>query len=648
MDKYMKHKYNKIYFFINFKKKHFAHSFIFILSLIAINPALSNTCSWNNVSNSTSATHTVVTQVIATQAQIDSFLPVPDAILNCGSYIQRISNKYVMREPVGGDDVEHYASLAPAYPFTQAGRLGGFEPYGCGRQADSSGNIIIKFRQEILGGNHFPTFEALAMHYVWGLACPNWDAPGWRPLYFFKEFTMSPEADVLTFEGTTVPGELEFASIGMHDLPINDTHGYITTTTTTTYTQRCTAPRVANGPICELPPNTADPKKNLSDSCNDVGDPCNACTGNMHERETDYIGIGPFPLRAERTYNSGFVEPSHWGGQWRGSYDRSLLFFTDGSISTVTLVRGDGKQYYFNLSGSSWVGDSDVVGSLVSVPAAGSEPTGWIYKNEAEETEVYDAVGKLISIANRAGLKQNLTYNYCATTICSPAEATLFSVVDPAGRSLIFTYDTSKHVTSMRDPNGGIYYYGYSDRSIDANLTYVRPAGGNVRAYLYAEAPHVSDNPAAGVSFKNTLTGIYDDNSAYRFSTWNYDDQGRVISSELGEGIEKVMLTYNSDGTTTVVDSLNTARNYSYSNVIGVTKNTGSTRPAGVGSATAVTALAYDANGNVASRTDFNGNLNTYVYNLTRNLETRRTEAVGSQSTQVKEQARAIAGNSMK
>ena len=132
MDKYMKHKYNKIYFFINFKKKHFAHSFIFILSLIAINPALSNTCSWNNVSNSTSATHTVVTQVIATQAQIDSFLPVPDAILNCGSYIQRISNKYVMREPVGGDDVEHYASLAPAYPFTQAGRLGGFEPYGAG------------------------------------------------------------------------------------------------------------------------------------------------------------------------------------------------------------------------------------------------------------------------------------------------------------------------------------------------------------------------------------------------------------------------------------------------------------------------------------------------------------------------------------
>ena len=108
------------------------------------------------------------------------------------------------------------------------------------------------------------------------------------------------------------------------------------------------------------------------------------------------------------------------------------------------------------------------------------------------------------------------------------------------------------------------------------------------------------------------------------------------------------MLTYNSDGTTTVVDSLNTARNYSYSNVIGVTKNTGSTRPAGVGSATAVTALTYDANGNVASRTDFNGNLNTYVYNLTRNLETRRTEAVGSQSTQVKEQARAIAGNSMK
>jgi RHS repeat-associated protein len=39
---------------------------------------------------------------------------------------------------------------------------------------------------------------------------------------------------------------------------------------------------------------------------------------------------------------------------------------------------------------------------------------------------------------------------------------------------------------------------------------------------------------------------------------------------------------------------------------------------------------SYDANGNVASQTDYNGNVTQFSYDLTRNLETSRTEAYGS------------------
>jgi YD repeat-containing protein len=39
-------------------------------------------------------------------------------------------------------------------------------------------------------------------------------------------------------------------------------------------------------------------------------------------------------------------------------------------------------------------------------------------------------------------------------------------------------------------------------------------------------------------------------------------------------------------------------------------------------------ALSYDANGNIASRTDFNGNRTNYSYDLARNLETSRTEGL--------------------
>ena len=38
--------------------------------------------------------------------------------------------------------------------------------------------------------------------------------------------------------------------------------------------------------------------------------------------------------------------------------------------------------------------------------------------------------------------------------------------------------------------------------------------------------------------------------------------------------------------------------------------------------------MTYDANGNIASRTDFDGHQTTYVYDMTRNLETSRTEGL--------------------
>jgi YD repeat-containing protein len=59
--------------------------------------------------------------------------------------------------------------------------------------------------------------------------------------------------------------------------------------------------------------------------------------------------------------------------------------------------------------------------------------------------------------------------------------------------------------------------------------------------------------------------------------------------------------------------------------------NTTQVQPAGAGSAEAARAINYDANGNVSSRqSDFNGNVDAYAYDLTRNLETSRTEASGT------------------
>ena len=57
---------------------------------------------------------------------------------------------------------------------------------------------------------------------------------------------------------------------------------------------------------------------------------------------------------------------------------------------------------------------------------------------------------------------------------------------------------------------------------------------------------------------------------------------------------------------------------------------TGTSQPAANGTGTVSEVLTYDANGNVASRTDFNGNRTNYTFDLARNLETQRKEALTS------------------
>jgi YD repeat-containing protein len=195
------------------------------------------------------------------------------------------------------------------------------------------------------------------------------------------------------------------------------------------------------------------------------------------------------------------------------------------------------------------------------------------------------------------------------------AQGRLTSVSDPFGRTLTFAYDTFNRVSGMTDPASTTYVYTYDSTN---NLTSVTYPDGTTRTYLYEDS-----------AFPHALTGIIDENGQ-RFATYIYDAQGRAVSSEHAGGAEKVTLTYDTvNGETTVTDALGTQRTYAYETILGVARTSHATQPClSCGSATAD--LAYDASGNVISRTDFNGNITRYTYDLTRNLEAQRVEAVGT------------------
>lgn len=121
-------------------------------------------------------------------------------------------------------------------------------------------------------------------------------------------------------------------------------------------TTNCPSGFTLSGTTCTLPTNTPNPVQSIGHppmgSCQ--GDPCDAGTGNQYENESDYVGIGPYPLQIVRTYNSGTttplaVETTAWGSQWRGYSDRSIVYNNNGtSLKTASLKRDEGKQYYFN------------------------------------------------------------------------------------------------------------------------------------------------------------------------------------------------------------------------------------------------------------------------------------------------------------
>ena len=172
---------------------------------------------------------------------------------------------------------------------------------------------------------------------------------------------------------------------------------------------------------------------------------------------------------------------------------------------------------------------------------------------------------------------------------------------------------TGDRITSLTSPAGQTgFAYDAND-----NLVSVTYPDGATRRYHYENA-----------TLKNALTGITNE-LGVRTATYTYDTQGRAIGEVMAGGTGSHQLSFGTNQTT-VTDPLGTARTYTFQTILGVVKNTGISQPGGSGCGPAASALTYDANGNIASRTDFNGAVTTYTYDLTRNLETSRTEAAGT------------------
>jgi len=236
-----------------------------------------------------------------------------------------------------------------------------------------------------------------------------------------------------------------------------------------------------NNPNVNLPKNLGSDTSDCNSCTAAAGDPINYATGNKYEAELDYSSAGISPLVLRRFYNSNTIlNTTNFGGGWRSSYSRSLNGPTPATPSSTvaTVTRDDGRVYSFTLISGVWKPDSDVNSRLAELKDGNGIITGWIYLTANDETERYDAAGRLTSVANRAGVTQTVTHD---------GGGRLTSVTDPFGRKLIYAYAgaSSIQIASVTAPDGGIYRYGYD-------------TAGNLAAVAYP------DNATRQFSYTNT------------------------------------------------------------------------------------------------------------------------------------------------
>ena len=371
------------------------------------------------------------------------------------------------------------------------------------------------------------------------------------------------------------------------------------------------------------PKNNGDPKdKDCKVNC---GNPVNTGTGGKYQREVDFARPYDGGLEFVRHYNSGARgATSSAGANWQHNWALRIEKLIP---AEVYATRPDGVRRTFVANGSGgWVGEADTPDVLVQTAG------GWTLTSRNNEVETYDSEGRILSSVDAMG--RTTTFAYSDGTAATATiegtsiplfEGTLIRVTDFKGRSMSFGYNASGYLVRMTEPTGSNFLYQFDIAK--GNLVAVTYPDDRTRTYHYNEPAH-----NGGTSQPFALTGITDENGA-RFATYQYDSSGRVTRSEHAAGADGHTFTYGTSGVSSYVDPLGTTRTTGHSVVLGVAKRATTTQPCPGCGPSVTNTRAFDANGNLASDKDFNGNLTCFGYDLARNLETSRVEGLSGTGT---------------
>ena len=362
-----------------------------------------------------------------------------------------------------------------------------------------------------------------------------------------------------------------------------------------------------------------------------AGNPVDLSTGRKYQVQVDYENpINPL-LRFERIYSlyayTSDYEPKNIFNaasfpldpfKWSHTYSRYLKFFTSnttGETEYVSAHRHDFSVLRFDRDPQTgeWKSPFPDVTEVIRKIDVGGEMQ-WEYVATSGAVETYDSEGRLVRMADH-GKSVDLQHTDSSLT-----------VTDNFGRTLIIHHGGPNDtlIQSLTLPGGESVAYSYVTVDNKKRLDSVTYADGTGFRYQYT----------TGLSAILDLNGV-------ELSSWQYDSAWptRVVQSLKG-GVEDYSFAYSSGfeqptiepvPTVTVTSPSGKGTTYAFEYVQGERKLV---RVDGLPSANCLAttrSITYDQDGNIASRTDNEGNVTNFVRD-TLGRVIQRTDAVGMAS----------------
>ena len=369
-----------------------------------------------------------------------------------------------------------------------------------------------------------------------------------------------------------------------------------------------------------------------------VGNPISLITGNKYQRETDYQLTGS-RLSFHRHYNSRNTDFNFgYGRGWTSTFGATLKRVIEPvseNVNGYQIIQGDGRLLQFlhrevNNDGIEILrGERTSDGYLIEQ----GERYLWVIPDGRKLT----FHGSYLIKINYPGF-ESLTLHY--------QQRRVVSVTDQANRVLRFEYteghgglthyeqssfqESPGHLSRLILPDGKAIEYDYDS---DLNLSRIRYPDGTARVYHYEDA-----------AYPNHLTGI-SDRMGNRYASWTYDAAGRAISSEHGDGVERVTLAYDVPddeqgvGTTTVTNSVGETSTYTWQALVSQNETLllTSEGPGCVTCPPPNMRYTYNEQFDLVSAADINGDSTEYTYDEARRLtEISRQSANGAKRTIVR------------